>query len=106
MHIYSHNYKLKKSKIHGLGMYANKFIHKDDVIGIGIVFKMYVIPIVTEDFGKWINHSNDANSHLYYHSTENMYFVVASKDIPENTEITLDYNDTPWYIMKPLPDFK
>lgn len=106
MEIYKQNYRLDKSKIHGIGVYSNKKFKKGDIIGIGIIFKLYFIPIITDDFGIWLNHSYDPNSYLYYCPVENIYYIIAKVNIPNDTEITMNYRDTPWYIKKPEVYFK
>lgn len=105
MQNYNNNYYLKESNIHGLGIHSNKNIYRGNIIGIGIYFKIRIIPYVTEDFGKWINHSNKPNAYLQYDTINCLYLVMALNDINKNTEITLDYNKTPWYIRKPEPHF-
>lgn len=106
MNIYNNNYKLAKSNIHGTGVYANTFIPKNNIIGIAMTFKFIFYPYITDDLGKWINHSYKPNSFIYYYPLENVYFLIANQDIPENTEITMNYRNTPWYIKKPELHYK
>lgn len=106
MNIYKKNYKLAKSNIHGTGLFSNYFFKKNDIIGIAITFSYAIYPNVTDDLGKWINHSYNPNSFIYYDSNKYVYFLVAGKDIYENTEITMDYRNTPWYIQKPGLNYK
>lgn len=90
------NYIIKKSNIEGNGIFTTNKIIKNTEIDIGIDFKLYFIPIITSHFGSWINHSYHPNTYLKY--TNGKYYVVANTNIPKNTEITLNYNNTPWYI--------
>lgn len=97
--LYKNNYKLQKSNIDGFGLFANMNIKKNEIIGIAIYF-LLGIPHITQDFGKWINHSYKPNSKLVYSEKTNKYYIVAIKNIKINEEITANYNDTPWFIQK------
>lgn len=99
-------YKLDKSTIHGKGIFSAKDINKNELIGEGIVFSLYVIPVITNKLGKWLNHSTNSNCYLKYHN--NVYYVVAKKKIPINTELTLNYDgkDIPWFIQGSMPWYK
>ena len=99
-------WKIKKSKIQGKGMFTNVGFNKNERIGVGIGFNFFILPYVTSDFGSWINHSYKPNARLVYSTSDAVYHVVANKYLPKNTEITLDYRDTPWYIYGPGKDFK
>ena len=102
---YKSNFKTAPSKIHGNGVFTNKPIQKKHLIGIGIYY-WFAIPTITEDFGKWINHSYTPNSIVHYHEKNNRYYIVAIRDIDLDEEITIDYNDTPWFIMGPESHYK
>lgn len=97
-------YTIKKSKIHGKGVFTNKTFKKGETIGVGITFDWFLFPNVTEDFGIYINHSYKPNSKLKWDN--NQWLVVASKKLPKNSEITLNYTKTPFYIKGPEPHFK
>jgi len=89
---------VKKSDIHGKGLFAAETIKKGDVIGYFKTKKAkktngpYILwmenenPVeVTCDL-KYINHNKKPNA-IYYDD----FSVVALKRIPKNTEITHDY---------------
>ena len=95
---------LSNSNIHGKGTFASRTIHRGEKIDVGIDYALNLIPYVTEDFGRYINHSWYPNSHLEY--LEDKYYLVASKEIPEDSEIIMDYRMTPWYILPPNPEWK
>jgi SET domain-containing protein len=97
-------FTIKKSKIHGKGVFSKKKISKGGRVGIGIKFNWIWFPQITDNLGKYINHSYSPNAHLEW--LNNKWYITASKKIPKNTEITLNYNDTPWYITKPESHFK
>lgn len=102
--IYIIMYYIGNSNIHGKGIFLSKKIKKDTPIDIGIGFQFFLLPYVTEMFGSLINHSYRANCYLKY--TGGAYYVVSKVDIDRDSEITLDYRNTPWYISKPDPKWK
>lgn len=102
---YKHNYKVGKSKIHGNGVIADKYISKGSIIGIAMTFSFIIIPYITPDLGIWINHSYEPNAFIYYCISSNVYYLVANESIDRDEEITMNYNDTPWYIKKPDDDY-
>lgn len=90
------------SKIHGQGVHALKNISKGTVIGTGIYFAFVFIPVVTSDFGSLINHSFKPNTDLVFNDEGDWkWVVVANRDISKEEEITLNYENTPWYIKGP-----
>lgn len=94
-------YELGKSKIQGLGIISTESINKDESIDIAIDFLFNFFPVITDYIGRWVNHSTNNNIYLYFDGKK--YYFKASKFIPSGSELLLDYNDTPWYIMKPMP---
>lgn len=92
-------FKVGPSKIHGKGVISTKNIKKGTKIGTPLYLFMYVFPVIVEGLGRKINHSWDANSHLVRDG--NTWHLYASQNIKKNQEITLDYNQTPWFIDGP-----
>ncbi len=97
---YRDNYKIDKSPIEGWGIIAQTNFAPKQIIGVGIYYIIRLFPIITHDLGSWINHSDTPNCRIIYSDKDDIYEVVAIKNIPTNTEITIDYKDTPWYIVK------
>lgn len=97
---YSDNYYIAPSKIHGYGCFANNDLFKFQIIGIGIIIYGSLFPSITQDIGKWLNHSYNPNCFLFYRAKDNIYYIVANKKIFKNQELTLNYNYTPWFIKK------
>lgn len=97
-------YYIDQSSIHGKGVFAKMYFHQDQPIDIGIDYHFGIIPFVTSNFGTMINHSWNANSYLYFDNGK--YYVLAKHDIQPGDEITIDYRDTPWFILGPNPNFK
>lgn len=97
----SRSYYIGESNIDGQGVFTNKIIDKGEPIGIAINYSLGFIPYVTSEFGSYINHSWKPNSKLVYSYKDGVYYVRAIKTLLPDTEITLDYRDTPWYIEGP-----
>tara|TARA_B100000214_G_scaffold334669_1_gene277495 strand:- start:733 stop:1041 length:309 start_codon:yes stop_codon:yes gene_type:complete len=100
-------YKIGTSKIHNRGIIASNNIKKGEKIGTAInniVLNGLVNLNITKNFGRLINHSWKPNSSLEYKN--NTYIVIASKNIKKGDEITLDYRNTPWFILGPNPNWK
>ena len=96
-------FTVKKSTIHGLGVFANKNIEKNEIIHCAI--KLLDHPDkngntykITNDFGVLINHSSlKDNTELI--KLKDGYYLIATKYIPKNTEILVNYDG------KTIPDF-
>lgn len=99
------NYYIDDSKIHGKGVFINKDLYKGSKIGKVIDYHYLIIPSVTNFLGKWINHSDNPNCKIYYDNEKKIYNLYLTKDLKKNTELLMDYNDTPLYILKPEEDF-
>lgn len=97
-------YYIDKSTIHGEGIFTNTDFNKNKPIDVGIDFELGLIPYVTPSFGSLINHSYQPNAYLKW--KDKKWYVVASRNIKKGEEITLNYNNTPWYIKGPEPHYK
>lgn len=98
------NWVIKKSKIQGQGVFSTRWLPRSALIDVGIVYVYGIIPKVTF-FGSKMNHSYDSNVDLLYSPKSKTWNVYAKKDIPKNTELLLDYNDTPSFIQGPKKEW-
>ena len=91
-------YYISNSKIHGKGVMAARDFVKDEFIDVGIkgIF-------VTNGFGNMINHSSTPNAYL---RRNGINYDVHATNIKKDDEITLNYNDAPWFIDGPGAHFK
>ena len=94
-------YHIGSSKIHGNGVIANQNINRGEIIDVGIDYWLNFFPYVTSHFGSWINHCYNANTKLVY--VNNKYYIVAQYPIKKGNEITVNYDQTPWYIAGSRP---
>ena len=93
---YYSNYYISKSNIQGVGVFTKKDISKNKTIGIVMSNKIptniLFIPLITNDLGKYINHSFSPNCYLSYDKNKYLYYIKSSKSLKKHTEITLNYN--------------
>jgi hypothetical protein len=87
---------VKKSSIHHSGIFNINDIKENNIIGLLIYFKFYCIPYKTT-IGKFINHSKNNNCKCV--KINDIYYIKSIKYIQHHSELTLDYNDTPWFIL-------
>lgn len=88
----SNIYKKLKSSIHGTGVFANRKIKKNTLIGIASLNDS-----VKTTLGRWTNHSLNNNAIFLF--TENLDGLMFSvKEIKENEEILINYRD---HILNP-----
>lgn len=85
--------ELRKSQIHGYGVFATELLKKNRVLGVTHVFVDE--KLIRTPFGGLINHSDTPNAYLESRQYENHkeYFLVLKKDIEEGEELTLKYGD-------------
>lgn len=95
------SYEVKESHTHGKGVFAKQDIKQNDIIGTPLQVKHGVMINITDDLGKWINHSWSANSKLVKVKDQLAWNLVATAKIKKNDEIKMDYRETPWFIAKP-----
>ncbi len=77
-------YKIKKSNIHGNGVFSIKKFNKGDFIYLHFDKQRNIT-----EFGKYLNHSNNPNAKTEIEN--NTYKTYAIKDIFPGDEITLNY---------------
>ena len=99
------NYYIDNSKIHGKGIFINRDLNEGSKIGKVIDYHYLIFPYVTNFLGKWINHSNKPNCKIFYDNENKIYNLYTIQDLKKNSELLMDYNQTPWYILKPEEDF-
>lgn len=95
---------IKDSKIQGIGVFSTIPIQKNEMIDVGIIYYLNLLPNVTF-FGSKINHSYYPNVILRYSPGTNTWNIYAKEYIPENEELLLDYNDTPNFIKGPSKEW-
>lgn len=101
-------FRIGDSNIHGKGVIAAVPLKNGQIVGKGICYELWggliPIPYVTQDLGKWINHANKPNTTLKW--ADGCWYIVTNRAVTPSTELTLNYNHTPWYIQGPESHFK
>ena len=97
-------YYLGPSKIQGTGVFTRKYYSPGETIDIGIKIHLGLFPQVTPYFGSYLNHSWESNTYLEFDGTN--HAIKAKMALEPYTELTMDYRDTPWYIMGPSDTWK
>ena len=97
-------YVIKKSPIHGVGVFANETIQKGEIIECMILVNEK--RLITPYFGSLINHSNKKNN-IEIIRLEDGYYAKAMTTILKDTEITIDYDGPtiPEFIQGSKPHF-
>jgi hypothetical protein len=88
-------YEIKESEIHGKGVHATQTIQSGRVIDVCIIKDQFGITL----FGAKLNHSPNANGDIVKIGDD--WYVEANKSISLGEEITVNYWNTPDFILKP-----
>lgn len=78
---------IKKSKLHGLGLFAEKNINKNTYLGLSHI--QYIDDLIRTPLGGFYNHSDNPNCKKI--KTGNYYHLYTIKDIKKGEEITVKY---------------
>lgn len=84
------------SSIQGTGLFADKDYKKHDIL-----FKAIENDQTITETARKINHCNRPNTYLKREPSG--WYIYANKDLVKDTELSVDYNDTPDFIKKPDP---
>ena len=79
---------IKKSEIHGLGLYSLTEIPKDTTIGMTHI--QIENDLIRTPLGGFINHSEKPNCERKEHN--NRWFLKTIKNIDKDEELTLEYS--------------
>lgn len=90
---------ISNSPIEGEGVFAAKDIFYGEIIDIAVVSMVKI-----SFFCSKINHSWNPCAKLV--KNLNNYDVVTIQNISKDQEITINYNDTPFFIQKPNPKWE
>lgn len=97
-------YQIGPSGIHGYGLFATINIEPSQEIDVAILINSWMLPVITDHCGKWINHSNAPNCILKRIGP--VLMLCAATPIAKGQELTANYRDTPWFIQKPHASWK
>lgn len=87
--------EVKKSSIHGYGLFATDLIKRGTNLGISHIYAPgFHHSHIRTPVGGFINHSNEPNCHKIKSPEESMltyYSLVTTKDIEKDEELTVKY---------------
>jgi hypothetical protein len=90
-------YEIRDSPIHGKGNFALSELPAGFVVA---PIALYTVGGVILPAGKFFNHSLNPNGVM--REVESGYWVyITNRSVLQGEELTLDYNDTPKWILKP-----
>ena len=100
-----------KSRIAGVGVFAGSDISCGIPLGVGIVngtsgtTAVLTSPLTAKvtPLGKLVNHCSMPNVKLVKEMGSGRWVFVGIAPLHAGQEVTLDYNDLPWFIQPPLP---
>lgn len=93
-------YELRPSHVHGTGVFAARDLGTGERVGLAIRLRAGLVPQVTQDLGRWLNHSQRPNAVLLWEPHAGGHVVRTSAPVPRGSELLVDYASAPWYIDK------
>jgi len=81
---------IRKSKIHGLGLFSTKHIGSNTVLGVSHEKKLFKKELIRTPLGGFINHTDEPNCKLV--KGRGKYYLITVKQIHPNQELTLKYH--------------
>lgn len=99
------DFEISKSKIHGSGIIVNKYIPRGTILFDAMEYLFGIIPVTT-NYGACINHSWNPTYVLKYSENRGKWIIVTLVDHYPRNEVTMDYRETPWYVLGPSRRWK
>lgn len=93
-------FTVAKSPLHGNGVFAVRTLERGDAVGLAIRLTYGLWPTITDDLGRWVNHSDRPNAVLLWEPAAGGHVIRAAAPIPVGAEVLVDYRDSPWYVDK------
>ena len=90
------------SGVHGEGVHVTRHFRRGEIIDVAIEKALGFLPYVTF-FGGKVNHSLRPNCELWFN--DDKWYLRTLRDLRAGEEALADYNNTPWFIMKPDPSW-
>lgn len=82
---------IAESSIEGLGLFTKIELHKDHCLGYShLTDKRFENDLIRTPLGGFINHADKPNCEI--RQTKDTFQLYTISRIPENTELTVDYN--------------
>ena len=95
------NVTIKSSNIEGLGLFSTEVILTGTDLGVSHVI-LHDYELIRTGLGSWVNHNENPNCVIQI--LGNKIHLIVAEAVDENTELTLDYNDSLDYIINNFPN--
>jgi len=94
------NLEIKKSTIHGKGLFTRIDREKDDAICLAVKRGKTLEDTHITQLGEWVNHS-ELNPNVYLSFCKEGWALVALRKIYTGEELVANYRDAPIFIKRP-----
>ena len=91
-------FHIASSMIHGKGVFSSRPIKANEIIGLMCTFRHNYDLNITQNFGKYVNHSFAPNVELMKLGTK--YYLRAKQDINKDKELVVNYDKNPAFLKK------
>ena len=89
--------------VHGVGAVAGVPLCPGDVVGVVIEFRYWLLPVITRDLGRYVNHAARPSMQLLWR--DGAWLGVAARALAVGDELTLDYAALPSYCARPAAHY-
>ena len=92
------------SDIHGTGVFAREPIGGNEMVDLLVTGLRAggLLGVDRTEMGKFINHQSSPNGRMEkVPSAPDKYYLRSLSNIEPGSELTMDYNDTPYFVAKP-----
>lgn len=89
--------------VHGRGVVAARALDAGTTLGVAIARHYWILPVVTRDLARFVNHSWRPNAVLVW--AGGVWMLQTSAAVRKGGEITVDYRTAPSYCARPEPAF-
>ena len=93
-----------ESDIHGMGAFAKESVPTGDMVDYLITGLRGggLLGGDRTELGRYVNHQSSPNGRMEkIPASPDQYYFKSLSDIGEGSELTIDYNDTPFFVAKP-----
>ena len=84
--------------VHGVGVVAARKLRRGTALGVAIEWRYWLVPVVTRDLGRHLNHSATPSAQLEWR--DSAWWLVLARDVVSGGEITVDYGTLPRYCVR------
>lgn len=90
--------RLAPSAVHGTGVVVERSMRAGAVVGVAIEWRWGLLPVVTRDLGRYLNHSARPTARLAW--VDGAWQLVTAVSLVRGDELTVDYGTLPSYCAR------